>query len=355
MSALAAEPRFTAAEWSRIVADPTRDNAYQQITRLGGAVAKYLAWKRLSASARTLVIYELYLATLCIHLKIDHGDPAIEDVTIEMLLSAAEQHPLGSYKLVRTAYRDFFSWAEEVAEIVPRSVARKMPKARPVPRKMYDIFTPVEQAKLIAATDLMPLPWVQRLRALCFIDLGVRSEEARLLQPADFDLVARAVVIREEGAKGDKERVVQFSDDLFKALVTFMNRPIPNVRQRDERGAFRDARQPRDHDYLFFPLGFHKATGAVTWTDPARPLADRSMRSWWPRVVAEAGVRYRSLHMHRHTVGTQLSEAGEGIETIGEWLGHADPKTSMIYVHNSRSRLSRARGSLDSWRKAQGS
>jgi site-specific recombinase XerD len=58
--------------------------------------------------------------------------------------------------------------------------------------------------------------------------------------------------------------------------------------------------------------------------------------------------------MNRHTLGTNLSDAGEGIETIGEWLGHASADTTKVYVHNSRSRLRRGRGALDDWRKAQG-
>lgn len=355
MTVIAVEPRFTAAEWSRIVADPIRDHAYQRITRLGGAVARYLAWKRPSASARTLEIYEGYLAALCMHLTLDHGDPDLHQVTAEMLLEAAGRHPVGSYKLVRTTYNDFFTvWAEEW-EGLPRSPARKLPKARRQPTKVYDIFTPAEQARLIAAADDLPMPWVQRLRILCFVDLGIRLDEGRLLRPTDFDLQTRAVVIREEGAKGGNERVVQFGDDLFRALMNFRNRPVPNVRMSDAHGCYRESRRPFDDDYIFFPSGFHKRSGAVTWTDPTKPYAKRSMGSWWDKVAEAAGVRYRSLHMNRHTLGTNLSDAGEGLETIQDWLGHADPKTTRIYVHNSRTRLQRARGSLDSWRKAQGS
>jgi integrase/recombinase XerC len=267
-----------------------------------------------------------------------------------MLLHASGQHPQGSYKLVRTAYRDFFQWAED-EELVERSPAKRMPKSRPQQTKVYDIFTPVEQAQLVRAADRMPLPWVQRLRVLAFVDLGIRSEEARLMQPRDVDLASRTVVVR---GKGDKERVVPFSEDFFRAFVGFRNRPIPNVRMADAHGKFREARAPLDDDYLFFPLGFVKASGVVTWTDPFRPLASRAMRSWWSKLIETSGVTYRSLHMNRHTLGTNLSDAGEGIETIGEWLGHASADTTKVYVHNSRSRLRRGRGALDDWRKAQG-
>lgn len=355
MSALLEQPRFTSDEWWRIVSDPTRDNAYQRVTRLGGSVARYLAWKRPSASERTLEIYEGYLAALCVFLALEHGDPELHEVTAEMLLAGAQQHPLGSYKVVRTAYRDFFTqWAEEWEEL-PRSPARRLPKTRPQPLKVYDIFTLVEQAQLVKAAEQMPLPWIQRLRVRALVDLGIRSKEARYLQVDDVDVAERVVIVRAEGAKGGRERVVPFGDDFFKAFVGFVNRPIPSVRMTDGHDTWREARRPLGTDHLFFPLGFLKATGAVTWTDPFRPLADRSIRSWWEQIVASSGVRYRSLHMNRHTLATNLSDAGEGLETIQDFLGHADPKTAKIYVHNSRSRLQRGRGALDAYRNAQGS
>jgi site-specific recombinase XerD len=354
VSVVAVEPRFTLSEWSRIVGDPTRDNAYQHVTRLGGAVAKYLAWKRLSASARTLSIYEGYLAALCVFLASEHGDPELLDVTPEMLLAGAERHPVGSYKLVRTAYREFFAWAEEW-EHITRSPARRLPRSLHQPVRVYDVFTLAEQSRLVKAAEQLPLPWVQRLRVRALVDLGIRSKEARYLRVGDVDAADRVAIVRAEGAKGGKERIVPFGDDFHRAFMAFANRPVPAVRTVEQGGIYRAPRRPDDDDHIFFPLGFVKATGAVSWTDPARPLSDRAMRSWWDKVVASAGVRYRSLHMNRHTLATNLSDAGEGIETIGEWLGHADPKTTKVYVHNSRSRLQRGRSSLDAYRKAQGS
>jgi len=354
MSALVEEPRYTAAEWSRILDDPTKDKAYQRVSRLGGSVANYLAWKNREASERTLVKYELYLATLCVHVALEHGDPDVHGVTAEMLLQAAAKHPDGSYKVVRSAFRNFFEWAEDWEGLVANP-ARRLPRARPRRQKVYDIFSPAEQAQLLKTADLLPAPWIQRLRLEAFVDLGIRSEEARLLQVQDVDLVGRVVVIHADGAKGDKERAVPFGDGFFRAFVAFKNRPIPNVRQTDDDGPFREARRPLETDYFFFPLGWHRASNAVTWTDPTKPLADRSMRSWWDKVTELSGVRYRSLHMNRHTLGTNLSDAGEDLGTIGDWLGHADPKTTKIYVHNARTRLQRGRGALDEWRKAQGS
>lgn len=350
-SALSGRPTtygLTLADAARIIHDAIQNRSYQRETRLGGAVAQYLAWKRLSASARTLVIYEGYLARLCVDLA--HIDPSIDEVDPQMLLDALSVHPAGSLRLVRTAYSDFFKWACRWGHR-DRNPVELLPGIPEPPMKVYDVFTALEQTQLIKAAEQLPLSWAQRLRVLCFVDLGIRSEEARGLRPSDFDTVQKVVVVK---GKGSKERVIPFGDDLFRAFIAFRNRPIPNVRMRDEHGPYRDARAPYDDDYLFFPLGFVKATGAVTWADPHRQMADRSIRSWWDKVVQTAGVRYRSLHMNRHTLGTDLSTAGEDLATVQDWLGHASPETTKVYVHNSRSRLNRGRGSLDAFRKAQG-
>jgi integrase/recombinase XerC len=338
---------LTSADLARIMRQAIQDRRYQRDTRLGCAVADYLAWARLRLAPRSLVIYEGYLARLCRALA--EADPDVHQVTPEQLLEALTEYERGSFKIVVTSYRRFFAWACLV-DRCQRNPVDLLPKLAEPPMKVYDVFSAIEQAKLIKAAEQLPLPWIQRLRVLAFVDLGIRSEEARGLRPGDFDTVQRVVVVK---GKGSKERVIPFGDDTFRAFIAYRNRPIPNVRMSDEHGSYREARAPLDDDYLFFPSGFVKATGAVTWTDPYRQMADRSIRSWWDKVIEAADVRYRSLHMNRHTLGTNLSDAGEGLETIQDWLGHADPSTSKIYVHNSRSRLQRGRGSLDTYRKAQ--
>ncbi len=51
----------------------------------------------------------------------------------------------------------------------------------------------------------------------------------------------------------------------------------------------------------------------------------------------EAGVRQIRFHDLRHTFGTTLAAAGLPLRTIQEYMGHADLKTTQIYMHYAPS------------------
>src|SRR5262249_42967937 len=153
-----------------------------------------------------------------------------------------------------------------------------------------------------------------------FIDLGIRKEEGRNLQFHHFDPEGAVVIVH---GKGGKERPVPGSDELWRAYWKVLNRPIPNVVMRDERGEYKEDRKPLLSDYLLFEMNAMKP-GRLTRTPPDRQLSQRAVHDWWERqVIARAGIKYRSLHMARHTVGTDLVDADADTFTVRDWLGHA--------------------------------
>jgi integrase len=50
-------------------------------------------------------------------------------------------------------------------------------------------------------------------------------------------------------------------------------------------------------------------------------------------VAKAAGVPWCTPHKLRHTFASHLAQEGVSLYKIGTWLGHADPKTTMIYAH----------------------
>ena len=51
------------------------------------------------------------------------------------------------------------------------------------------------------------------------------------------------------------------------------------------------------------------------------------------RIVEKAGLPWVTPHVLRHTFASQLAKAGVSLYKIQQWLGHSDPKTTMIYAH----------------------
>jgi site-specific recombinase XerD len=54
-----------------------------------------------------------------------------------------------------------------------------------------------------------------------------------------------------------------------------------------------------------------------------------------------------TVHTLRHSFATHLRESGTGIRTIQALLGHADLRTTMIYIHVARKNPLGVRSPLD--------
>ncbi len=66
--------------------------------------------------------------------------------------------------------------------------------------------------------------------------------------------------------------------------------------------------------------------------------------------VDTAGIENLRFHDLRHTFATRLADAGTDAYTLMEIMGHADLKTTMIYVHASGEAGRRAVEKLDAKR-----
>jgi site-specific recombinase XerD len=332
---------FTAQEWADRLARPIKDRRYQS-TRTGQAVAfGYLPWKRLSAAAATLDQYERDLARGCIAFP-DHqpGDWTAGDIVTVLNL-----FPEGSRKRALAAWRDFLTWAADWNDQPElHRQLRMLPRLKQGPTPVYEIFEPYEQERLLANLgDVLPK---RELLALLVVMLGPRKGELQELKLEHFNHGARVVLFH---GKGNKERIVPFGDELYLALLDFLEEPVPRVRMRDRKGSFVADRAPLPNDYLFFPYGTRGDT--LLWTDPSRAMSKTAMHRWWGRAVERAGIKYRHLHMNRHTTGTELVEAGADAFTVMDWLGHARVDTTQVYVHNSRQRLRGASDKLTAHRR----
>jgi site-specific recombinase XerD len=65
-------------------------------------------------------------------------------------------------------------------------------------------------------------------------------------------------------------------------------------------------------------------------------LTVRAIRNVVTKYLAEAGIAGASVHTLRHTFGTQHARRGTNLRVIQEAMGHADLKTTSLYVHLAR-------------------
>jgi site-specific recombinase XerD len=63
-----------------------------------------------------------------------------------------------------------------------------------------------------------------------------------------------------------------------------------------------------------------------------RPLSTRAIQHRLTKYLSEAGITGASVHTLRHTMATHHVARGTDLKTVQETLGHADLKTTSIYV-----------------------
>lgn len=327
MSSLA-EPRFTLREWSRIVRG-TRDHSYQS-SRLGADVTQYLAWKRLSrASARTLDQYERDLARLCKLVP-----KPLEMVDVGDLMLVLDVFPEGSWKRVRAAWGDFFKWAVREGRR-PDNPVDRLPKLRPTPEPVYDLWTQHELDLLVAGTRKMENPLRERLRVLTMIESGARAGEMRALTLGDFDLYRKTLTVL---GKGSKRRLIPISAELVATVDEYMLTPYPLL-----------DRQPSAADFLWYAV--YRVGQRVIGLKPERGLSYRGFYEWWRRVETTAGVAHKKPHMTRHTFATDVLDATDGdLYAVKELLGHSSTRVTEVYLHSSRKRTGKAIDLLGTYR-----
>ena len=181
-----------------------------------------------------------------------------------------------------------------------------------------------------------------RVMAELMYGSGVRLMELLRLRVQDPDIDRGCLMVR--AGKGDKDRVTVLPASLNDVLRRHMDRL---------RGLFAEDRA-LGIPGVWLPEGLDRKypNAGVSWEwqwlfpsreasiDPVSGILRRhhvqagAFQTAVRRAARAAGINKRvTPHVFRHSFGTHMIEGGADIRTVQELMGHADIRTTQIYVH----------------------
>ncbi|MCP4153673.1 MAG: tyrosine-type recombinase/integrase [bacterium] len=222
-------------------------------------------------------------------------------------LSKEKDLAFSTCNIVLSACKCFYNNFLGDGTIVLKAPPRKGPKKLPV------VYSKEEVARLITATENSK----HRMMIMTAYGSGLRCNEIVNLHVSDIDSGRMRIFVR--SGKGNKDRYTLLSESVLKELKTYY------LTYRPESVLFystcnKDQSMHRDT----LSKAFHKAK-------------------------KKAGIHKEGgIHTLRHCFATHLLEDGVDIRTVQYLMGHADIKTTMIYLHVTNTLVASVKSPLDS-------
>lgn len=189
-------------------------------------------------------------------------------------------------------------------------MAEKIPYPKR-PKHLPTVLSPEEIERLLNATRSLK----HRALLMALYGAGLRVSEACRLTIDDIDSCRMVLHVRQ--AKGKKDRDVMLSPVLLETLRQYW------------KGS-------RPRRWLFPGYG------------PDKPLTTKSVFLMVRNVAARAKItKTISPHALRHSFATHLLESGTDLRTIQLLLGHADVRTTIIYLQVSQQHIRKIVSPLD--------
>jgi integrase/recombinase XerD len=170
------------------------------------------------------------------------------------------------------------------------------------------VLTAAEADRVIEQSNVHdPLGLRDRAILETLYSTGMRRIEMVNLKLWDLDLERGTVTIRQ--GKGKKDRIIPIGDRAAAWVRKYLDESRPKlVSEPDDQVVFlSNAGEPFSLDYL---------------TEMVRDYVENSG-------VGKQG----ACHLFRHTMATLMLEGGADIRFIQAMLGHADLRTTQIYLH----------------------
>lgn len=195
--------------------------------------------------------------------------------------------------------RGFCRWCVERRDM--RSDPTAGIKSPPAPRSLPRALRHEHVARLLAACPGTR----EELIVLLAVQEGLRRGEIARAQLGDVDFNEHALFVR---GKGGHERVLPVTDETWSALTRYLGE---------------------------YPA--HAGPLVRSYTRPKSGLSPLSVGALVVKIMRDAGLKTAahdgfSLHPLRHTAATDMLRAGAHVRDVQRALGHANLKTTEVYL-----------------------
>jgi site-specific recombinase XerD len=193
----------------------------------------------------------------------------------------------------------------------------KSPRVRQDPS--YNVLTEEELSRMLSAARTTNYRDYVLLAVMA--GCGLREAEVVEIRLGDFREAGNDQVLLRIRGKGDKVRNVPISPELWGLVQKFV------LLSGRSFNSHLDARKP-----LF-----------VSRVGKDKTLTTRSVQNIVKKYVRASGItKAISPHSIRHTVGTNMAINEAPLLVIQQFLGHADPKTTLRYIRRAEELATRA-------------
>lgn len=180
------------------------------------------------------------------------------------------------------------------------------------PEKLPVVLSTQEVIRLLKAPEHLS----QKVMFGLVYDTGLRIDELTNLLIGDVDLDRGQVHVRQ--SKYKKDRYVSMSSHAVRGIKKHLALGSPSV-------------------YLF-----------ESSTRKGMPVSKTKIRNLLKEAVEKAGIKKQvCVHTLRHSYATHQLEAGQNIMVLKDSLGHADIRTTLIYLHIAQLDTARKFGCME--------